>query len=146
MKIFQKTFKLKTKQQFEIIDITQSVLATIEESAVRNGIAVIFCPHTTAAIRLNHYEPLLFQDIMKSLYDVAPIAINYAHDVFEIRENVSLNERSNAHAHVKAFLLGSSETIPVEDGRLGIGQRQSIFFVELDGGREREFTIKVLGE
>ncbi len=146
MKIYTKKYKLKTKQQFEVVDITQSVLQSVEESAVRNGIAVLFCGHTTASIKLNHYEPLLFQDIMKALYDIAPVAVNYAHDVFEIRQNVSLNERSNAHAHVKAFIMGSSETVPVDDGVLAIGKRQSVFFVELDGGRDREFTVKIIGE
>ena len=79
--------------------------------------AVVFCPHTTAAVRLNHFETLLMQDIMKTLYRLVPIDTNYSHDLFEVRQNVAPNERSNGHAHVKAFLLGSSETLIVENAR-----------------------------
>jgi len=79
------------------------------------------------------------------LYRTAPIDINYAHDLFEIRTKIEPGERSNGHAHVKAFLLGDSETVPVEGGKLLLGERQSIFFVELDGGRKRRVYIQILG-
>jgi len=83
---------------------------------------------------------------MKMLYRAAPIDINYAHDLFEMRSKVKADERSNGHAHVKAFLLGDSETVPVEGGKLMLGERQSIFFVELDGGRARRVLVQILGE
>jgi secondary thiamine-phosphate synthase enzyme len=137
---------LESKKQFEILDITDRVKKIVADSGVKNGIAIIFCPHTTAAVRINHNEPLLLQDIMKMLYRLVPIDANYSHDLFEVRQNISPNERSNGHAHVKAFLLGSSETLPVEEGNLALGTKQSIFFVELDGGRSREVRIKVMGE
>jgi secondary thiamine-phosphate synthase enzyme len=137
---------LESKKQFEIIDITDRVKKIVADSGVINGIAVIFCPHTTAAVRLNHNEPLLMQDIMKTLYHLVPIDANYSHDLFEVRQNVSANERSNGHAHVKAFLLGSSETLPIARMNLVLGAKQSIFFVELDGGRNREVNVKILGE
>lgn len=146
MKIFKKRIPLETKKQFEIIDITQNVLAILKESGVVNGQILVFCPHTTASIRMNHAEPLLMQDIMKMMYRLAPVDINYAHDVFEIRENVSIGERSNGHAHVKAFLLGASETIPVENANAILGERQSVFFVELDGARKRDYVVQVMGE
>src|SRR6185312_13586717 len=99
--------QLETKKQFEIIDITAHVQKIVVQSGVASGIAVVFCPHTTAAVRLNHSESLLMQDIMKTLYRLVPIDTNYSHDLFEVRQNVAPNERSNGHAHVKAFLLGS---------------------------------------
>ena len=80
------------------------------------------------------------------LYRLVPIDTNYSHDLFEVRQNVAPNERSNGHAHVKAFLLGSSETLLVENSQLVLGQKQSLFFVEMDGGRPREIYIKILGE
>jgi secondary thiamine-phosphate synthase enzyme len=141
-----KKITLETKKQFEIIDITEHVKKIVVESGIKNGIAVIFCPHTTAAVRLNHNEPLLMQDIMKMLYRLVPIDTSYSHDLFEVRQTVAPNERSNGHAHVKAFLLGSSETLPVEKATLALGAKQSIFFVELDGGRSREVQVKILGE
>lgn len=146
MKFLNKRVELETKKQFEIVDITADVKRVLADSGIKTGQALIFCPHTTAAIRLNHNEPLLLQDLMKMMYRLIPVDINYAHDVFEIRQNVSVGERSNGHAHVKAFLLGASQTVPVERGALCLGIRQSIFFVELDGGRKRDYVIQISGE
>ncbi len=146
MKTYSKKLNLETKKQFELVDITSYVQTAVIESGVKEGIAVIFCPHTTAAVRLNHNEPLLMQDIMKTLYRLVPLDISYSHDLFEVRQNVAPNERSNGHAHVKAFLLGSSESLIVEKAQLVLGGRQSIFFVETDGGRTREVRLKIIGE
>ncbi len=146
MKIYKKRIELETKKQFEIIDITQSVLSVLQESKIANGQVIVFVPHTTASVRLNHNEPLLMQDIMKMMYRLAPVDINYAHDVFEIRENVSVAERSNGHAHVKAFLLGSSESIPIENGKPLLSDTQSVFFIELDGARKRNYIVQAMGE
>lgn len=143
---YQKELALETTTQFELIDITSEVRETVSRSRIDSGLVSVFTPHTTAAIRINHNEPLLKQDIMKMLYRLAPIDINYAHDFFEIRTNVKADERSNGHAHVKAFLLGTSESVPVAKGKMILGERQSIFFVELDGGRKRRVIIEVIGE
>lgn len=141
-----KKIQLETKKQFEIVDLTSIIQKNILDSNVKNGIAIIFCPHTTASIRLNHNEPLLIQDMMKALYRLVPIDTSYNHDLFEVRQNVAPNERSNGHAHVKAFLMGSSETLIIERSNLVLGSKQSIFFVEFDGGRDREVFIKILGD
>lgn len=146
MKSINKKILLQTKKQFEMIDITLQVKTAAVESGIQNGQLAVFCPHTTAAIRLNHNEPLLIQDIMKMLYRLAPVDVSYAHDLFEVRQNIAPNERSNGHAHVKSFLLGSSETLLLEKGELVLGPRQSVFFVELDGGRERQVYVNTLGE
>lgn len=146
MKNFLKKLQLETKKQFEIVDFTQNVRMAVSESLVQNGTAVIFCPHTTAGIRLNHNEPLLMQDIMKMLYRVVPVDVSYSHDLFEVRQNIAANERSNGHAHVKSFLLGSSESLIIENNQPLLGPKQSIFFVEMDGGRSREIWVRVMGE
>ena len=146
MSVFHKKLHLETNKQFELVDITAHVKAALKESEIKHGIVLVYCPHTTSAIRINHNEPLLMQDILKMMYRLVPVDVNYAHDVFEIRENVSLGERSNGHAHVKAFLLGSSETIPVNASELMLGEKQSIFYVELDGGRKRDFHVQITGE
>jgi secondary thiamine-phosphate synthase enzyme len=146
LKINTKRLSIQTTKQFEAVDITEAIKQVLTESGVKNGSVLIFSNHTTAAIRINHNEPLLLQDQMKMLYRLVPVDINYAHDVFEIRENVSVTERSNGHAHVKAFMLGSSETIPVSEGKLLLGNSQSIFFVELDGSRDRDYIVQVMGE
>ena len=146
MKVTTKKFELETNKQFDAIDVTEHILEVISSSGIKNGSVLVFAPHTTAAIKINHNEPLLLQDLMKMLHRLVPVDINYAHDIFEIRENVAVGERSNGHAHVKAFLLGSSETVPVTDGGLMLNERQSVFFVELDGGRKRSFVVQVTGE
>jgi secondary thiamine-phosphate synthase enzyme len=146
MNAHTKRVDLVTTKQFELIDVTKQIEDAINESGVKNGIAVVFNPHTTAAIRINHNEPLLMQDIMKMIYRIAPVDLSYSHDLFEVREHVSMNERSNGHAHVKAFLLGSSESLIIEDGKPQLGEKQSIFFVELDGGRKRDFQVSIVGK
>jgi len=146
MKIhFSKLF-LETKKQFEIVDITSHVQKAVLESGVNKGMVVVYCPHTTASIRINHNEPLLLQDLMKTLYRLVPIDQSYNHDLFEVRQNVAPNERSNGHAHVKTFLFGSSENLIVEKNALVLGSKQSIMFLEFDGGRSREVNLQILGE
>ncbi|HYE22780.1 MAG TPA: YjbQ family protein, partial [Verrucomicrobiae bacterium] len=85
MKIKTQKLFLTTQKQFEVIDITDEVKAVVVNSDVDSGLVTVFAPHTTASIRLNHNEPLLLQDIMKLLYRVAPIDLNYSHDLFEVR-------------------------------------------------------------
>ena len=81
---------------------------------------------------------MLMQDIMKMLYRTVPLEESYGHDLFETRTEVEVNERSNGHSHVKSFLLGSSETVPIQNGKLLLGKKQSIFFVD--------FNIVIYGE
>jgi secondary thiamine-phosphate synthase enzyme len=146
MKQLLKTLELKTNKQFQLLNVTDQVKQAITESGVQSGIATVFTPHTTASVRCNHDEPLLAQDIMKAVYRLVPLDISYSHDLFEVRENVSVNERSNGQAHVKSFLFGSSETFVIENGQPMLGERQSIFFVEFDGGRPRKMHVKIMGE
>lgn len=146
MKQFFKTLDLATAKQFQLLNITAQVKDAIGESGIASGIVTVFCPHTTASIRCTHDEPLLGQDIMKAVYRLVPLDMSYSHDLFEVREQVEVNERSNGQAHVKSFLFGSSETFIVEQGNLIIGEKQSIFFVEFDGGRARKVHLKIVGE
>ncbi len=146
MATYSKSVEVTSKKQFELIDITGQVAEVVSLSGVKNGVAVVYNPHTTASIRLTHNEPMLIQDIMKMLYRLVPLEENYSHDVFEMRTEVEVNERSNGHAHVKSFLMGSSQTIPVIGSKLSLGSKQTLFFVELDGGRKRDFYVVVYGE
>ncbi len=138
------TIELETKKQFELVDITQQIKDVVATSGVISGMVVVYSQHTTGAIRINHNEPLLFQDIMKTLFRIAPVDISYSHDLFELRQTKALDERSNGHAHVKAFLLGSSETLIIDGGKILFGEKQSVFFVELDGGRKRMVHLKII--
>ncbi len=146
MKQFLKTLELSTIKQFQLLNVTSQVQEAVKESGITEGSLTIFVPHTTASVRVNHDEPLLIQDIMKAVYRLVPLEMSYSHDLFEVREQVSVNERSNGQAHVKAFLSGSSENFIVSQGQVLLGDRQSIFFVEFDGGRQRKMYIKIMGE
>src|SRR6185295_11391600 len=137
---------LKSQKQFELIDITAKVDAVLQSANAQKGTVTVFVPHTTASIRINHNEPLLIQDLMKMIYRLVPVDMNYSHDLFEIRSGIEAGERSNGHAHVKSFLLGSSETIPFAKKVLSLNKTQSIFFVELDGARQRNVIVTVIGD
>lgn len=145
MKVLNTSLSIQTNQQFEIINITEQVTRAVVESGIKEGVVTVSVPHTTASIKLNHFEPLLMQDILRTIFRLVPQDINYNHDIFELRQNVTPTERSNGHAHVKAFLLGGSETVPVTSGALVLGDRQSILFVECDGSRKRKVNISILG-
>ena len=144
--VIHKEIHLNTSQQFQIFPITQQVEQILLNSKIKSGICNIFVPHTTASLRINQNEPLLHQDFMKLLYRLVPIDISYSHDNFENSTMLNPDERTNGHSHVKAFLWGSSETIPVVNGHLALGERQSIFFLEFDGGRARKVQVTVMGD
>lgn|SRR3989338_1511907 len=144
--VFQKSIHLNTTKQFQIFAITRQVEQILVDSKIKSGICVVYIPHSTAGVRLNDNEPLLHQDMMKMIYRLVPVDISYGHDSFEFRTGVKGDERSNGHAHVKSFLFGSSETIPISDGKMLLGQHQNVFFLEFDGGRARTVHITVIGE
>ena len=140
------TLKVATGEAPWYLDITDQVAQFIQEAGVLMGMAVVFSKHTTAAIMVNEKESLLLQDVTRLMERVAPRDGQYFHDDFEMRtENMTDEETPNAHAHLKHWLLGSSEAIPVIAGRLALGQWQRIFLVELDKPREREVVFQVMG-
>ena len=146
MKIKTQKIDVQSEKQIEFIDVTSMVEEVIEEAEVKNGIVSVFSPHTTGAIVINHNEPMLLQDMTRALYKISPIDERYSHDMFELTKHNKSDGRSNGHSHCKSMILGSSETVPVEKGELILGSRQSIFFVELDGARKRDFVVQVIGE
>jgi secondary thiamine-phosphate synthase enzyme len=145
MKIYKKKLELQTTTQIEFIDITHQVEEIIGNSGVREGQVLVFAPHTTASIAINHNEPMLIQDFMRTFFRLVPVSDRYSHDLFELnRSNVS-DGRSNGHSHCKAIILGVSQTIPIEKGRMLLSEKQSIFFVEMDGARKRDYIVQVSG-
>lgn len=116
------------------MDVTARVQEVVSQSGVRDGVCLLYVPHTTAAVTVNEgYDPSVAEDITKSLSRLVPAAGGYAHT------------EGNADAHVKAALVGASEQIPVADGRLLLGRWQAVFFCEFDGPRERRLYVKVVG-
>ena len=123
-------FTVRTNARCEMIDITDKIETLVRESGLRDGICHVFVPHTTAAVTINeNADPDVPRDILDSLDRVVPLSNRYRH------------AEGNAAAHVKASLLGASQTVFVENSRLVLGTWQSLFFCEFDGPRTREVLV-----
>ena len=127
------TLRVESTTAPEFIDITDRVAAIVEESGLRNGIVVVFSKHTTAAIIIQENEPLLLQDMASLIERSSPRNAHYRHNDFDVRTvHMHENECPNGHSHCQHLTLGTSETIPVIEGMLAIGEFQRVFMVELD--------------
>jgi secondary thiamine-phosphate synthase enzyme len=143
---------LVTERRSQMIDVTSDVMDVVERSEVRNGMAVVYSPHTTCAILINEPENGFqcdFEDLLERLVPAEEGAY-YRHDDLTIRtEGIEEDTADfpNGHSHVQAGLLSSaSQTIPIVGGRLMLGRWQRIFFCELDRARPRKVFIQVIGE
>lgn len=145
MKVFRKKIEVKSVSQIEFIDVTEKVNQVIADSGVREGQVLVYSPHTSASIVINHKEDMLIQDFMRMLYRLVPISDRYSHDLFELGRSKTSDGRSNGHSHCKTLLMGISETIPIEKGHMMLTEKQSVFFVEMDGARVRDIIIQVIG-
>lgn len=145
IKIHKQKIEVESKNQIEFFDITEKVQDIVEASSVREGNVVVFAQHTTMGVTINHNEPMLLQDFMRVLYKLAPMDDRYSHDLFEIRKISKSDGRSNGHSHCKSLLMGVSQTIPIEKGKLLLNNGQSIFLVEFDGSRKRDVVVQVMG-
>lgn len=146
MKIHRERVVFETKTQIEFVDITDRVREVVDRSGVREGQVIVFAPHTTMSVAINHNESLLIQDFMRILYRMVPVDDQYSHDLFELRRGIKSDGRSNGHSHCKQILLGASETLLVERGKPILSALQSIFAVEFDGSRKRDVIVQVMGE
>ncbi len=132
---------LPTTEPIQLIDITQEVKNRFQETGLKNGVLTIISNHTTAYVNLNEREELLQNDMITYLKRLVPKDGNYAHNLNPI------DGRHNAHSHLMGLFMNASETIPFFNGELTLGTWQSVFFVELDGPREkRNITLQFLGE
>jgi len=121
-----------TRQHSQMVDITDEVQRAVGESQVEEGIALVFCPHTTAGLTINeNADPSVCADILETLEKVVPWRGAYRHT------------EGNAAAHVKSTLVGHSVTVLVEGGRLILGTWQGIFLCEFDGPRTRRVFVRV---
>jgi secondary thiamine-phosphate synthase enzyme len=136
-----------TTEPIQFVDITDDVVAAVKSTGVLDGIVTIVSRHTTMAVRIQEDEPLLLEDLLGFLKRLAPSNVHYQHNDFRIRtHHMHDDESPNGHSHCLQFLLGTSETVPVMDGELLLGQWQRIFLVELDGPRaKREVLIQTVG-
>ena len=143
---WSESLELHTSTAPEFVDLTERVERIVARSGVSDGTAVIFSRHTTAAIVINESEPLLLEDLAEFLERLAPRAAGYRHNDFTVRTvNMTDDESPNGHAHCLQLLLGASQTVPIQDGRLALGRWQRIFLVELDHARPREAVVQASG-
>ena len=139
--------RIATDHPMEFIDLTERLEALVAQSGIRFGFVNVQSLHTTAAIVVNENEPLLLTDFAGVLERSAPAGAIYRHDDLALRTvNVTADERVNGHAHCRALILGLSACINVIYGRLHLGAWQRVFLVELDGPRDREISVLILGE
>lgn len=145
MKFLTETFGIRTEKGPQFIDITDKVIDATRRAGVKNGFAVIFSRHTTAAVRINEAEPHLICDMERMLEKLAPSCDDYEHNRYAhaFSEN---GERPNGHSHCLHILLGASESVPIVNGELVFGRWQRIFLIELDHGRDREVVVQLVGE
>ena len=130
----------------QFIDITDRVDDVVQSSGVTDGQVLVYSTHTTCSIIINENEPLLLKDMAYYLERQAPKAMYYGHNDFAIRTvSVRPNECPNGHSHCQHLVLGTSETVPVIDGEMLLGEFQKVFLVELDEPKTRELLVQVTG-
>jgi secondary thiamine-phosphate synthase enzyme len=149
VRTFQREQRLRTAGGLQVTDITDDVREAVRESGIRDGIACVYSPHTTAAVRVNEFESGFLEDFTTLLRRLVPTEEYYAHDDWGKRtENICDEdmEVGNGHAHCMSMLLGpAGESIPVSDGDLCLGTWQRVLFVELDRERDRRWLVQVVG-
>src|SRR5579863_6725395 len=127
------TLRVKTSRRTEWVNITSDVNRCVAVSGVAHGVCHIYVPHTTAGVTINEGDdPDVARDMEAAFDRMVPRDAGYKH------------YEGNSDSHIKASLVGSSQTVWIEDGRLRLGRWQSIFFCEFDGPRDREVQVKVV--
>lgn len=125
--------KITTNARTELLDITSKISRIISESNVKEGICCVFVPHTTAGVVINeNADSNVGQDILNKVNEIVPWEDRYLHT------------EGNSAAHIKSTLIGNSQMIPIENGRLSLGTWQGVYFCEFDGPRQRKVLIKVM--
>ena len=142
MKVFNTSFVLTSEERTEFSDITKRAREALHQFPVTGGIALVNTMHTTCALFVNEFQGALVEDLKALMERVVLERGGYRHD----DPRYSDCERGNAHAHLRAALLGRSVAVGVNDGDLTLGRFQSIIFAEFDGPRAREVNLQVIGE
>ncbi len=125
------TLHVKTDRRTQLVDVTALVQKTVASSGVANGICYLYVPHTTAAITINECaDPDVARDVEGALDRLVPAGGPYRHS------------EGNSDSHVKSALVGASQIIHVEGGKLVLGRWQGVFLCEFDGPRERRLQVK----
>lgn len=126
-------FEIRTSARTQMIDMTGEISKIVSESGIKDGLAVIHIPHTTAAVTINeNADPDVQKDMTKFMDRLIP------------HENWFAHSEGNSDSHIKSSLFGCSQTVIIEKGRLVLGTWQGIYFCEFDGPRSRKVFVKVV--
>lgn len=145
MSIINQSFELETEPGINIYNITPEIERLVVTTSINNGQVIVFSRHTTTALAINENEERLLEDVKVFLRKLAPESERYLHNDLHLRD-VPENEPINAHSHLMAMLLNTSEVIPIVDGKLALGTYQSVLFFELDGPRTRTVFCQISGD
>jgi len=125
--------KVQTEQQIQLREVTREVQRIVEKSGISDGIALLFVPHTTAAVTINeNADPDVVIDLVNGLNKLVPLHDNYRH------------LEGNSAAHIKSSLVGAGEQLIIRSGQLLLGTWQGIYFCEFDGPRTRKLLVKLI--
>ena len=131
MRVFQ--FTVRTSSHTQMLDITGQIKKVVADSGVQGGLCVVFIPHTTAAVTVNeNADPDVQTDFMREINKIVPWEDGYFH------------AEGNSAAHLKASMMGFSETLLVDGGKLLLGTWQGVYFLEYDGPRTRKVYVKIM--
>lgn len=137
--------EVNTTPGIGIYNITPQLVKLLDSTSLSSGQVLLFSRHTTTALAINENEERLLEDIKVHLEKLAPATGRYLHNDLHLRD-VPPDEPINAHSHLMAMMLSTSEVIPVVEGKLALGTWQSVLFFELDGPRKRQIFIQISGE
>jgi secondary thiamine-phosphate synthase enzyme len=130
--------RFSTDGDGDVIDLTEGVESVLETSGVENGMVSVFVPGSTAAVTAMEHEPGGVRDLRETLERLIPSKGDYEHN--------RLNNDTNSHAHIRAAIVGPSETVPVRDGSLALGTWQQLVLVDFDDRpRQRTVVVQVFG-
>jgi secondary thiamine-phosphate synthase enzyme len=127
------SIRVSTKHREQLVDITADVQRILSDNGWTDGLLCLYCTHTTAAVTINEAaDPSVPRDILVNLGSLVPRQGDYKH------------LEGNSDAHIKSSMIGCSELVPVERGKMSLGTWQGIFFAEFDGPRSRQVLLKWL--
>ena len=145
MKIISSYIELETGEGIALHDLMPGIKEAVAKTEIKHGFVTVTSQHTTTAIAINENEERLVEDIKTFLNRIIPPSDKYLHNDIALRD-CPPDEPENAHSHLAAMLLGSSEVVALAEGELVLGQYQSVMLYELDGPRTRKVNVQVYGE
>jgi secondary thiamine-phosphate synthase enzyme len=145
MRVHSAVHELSTGDGIDMVNLDDVVGHVLRESGVNNGILTVSSRHTTTAVIVNEYEQRLLDDLESFFGRLVPSTDSYRHNDIHLRDCPD-DEPENAHSHIIAMLLSAAQVIPVVNGKLQLGKWQSVILCELDGPRNRQVNLQVMGE